>query len=84
MLYCGAAPVWTANPDSVIRSVACRPLSGRSRILWVSITVPTPALRVSTEVGLACTWIDSETWPTPSTTRTTGLLPTCNSIPVCR
>src|SRR5207245_7568366 len=38
MLYPGDVPVWTARPEAVIKSVTCRPLSGRSSMRWVSKT----------------------------------------------
>src|SRR5207247_9391667 len=48
MLYPGDVPVWTARPEAVIKSVTCRPLSGKSSMRWVSKTRATPELRVST------------------------------------
>ena len=51
--------VCTAAPESVIRSVTVRPLSGSSRIRSFSITCPTPAFRVSTSAAFACTSICS-------------------------
>ncbi len=73
----------TEEPLSVIKSVGCRPFSGRSMMRWFSITVPTPTLRVSTCEALASTWTDSLTCPTPSVIAISGLLLTCSTIPVC-
>ena len=84
IVYAGATFCTTAAPPNEIRSVGCRPLSGRSRIRCVfSTIVPTPTLRVSTCATSDWTSTLCATSPTSIFTSTTGLLPTCSTMPVC-
>jgi hypothetical protein len=50
---------------------------------WLSTTVPTPLVRVSTICAVAVTCTCSATSPSVSTGLTAGLLFTCNTMPVC-
>ncbi len=73
----------TAAPDSSTSCDAWRPSSGRPTICSWLTTVPTAVLRVSIIVAPADTVTVSESVPIFRLTLTTGLVPTCSTIPVC-
>ena len=71
-----------ASPDRKISSVACRPFSGSSITRWLSITWPTPVFFVSTREAFAVTVTCSLIAPTESVTFSSGLDPTCRTMPL--
>ena len=72
-----------AMPARKMSSVALRPLSGISTTRWLSTTVPTDVLCVSTRFASACTVTCSFTEPTFNAASSVRFASTCNTMPVC-
>ena len=80
--YPGEGVVCTARPESVISCVTCRAFSGSSTMRWLSTTVPTPGVRVSTSGVDPPTCTSSAMSPSDNTGSMTGVLFTCRTMPV--